>query len=302
MTGRLATGLGWFSIGLGLAEVIAPREMARLAGVRGDHTALVRLLGAREIAHGIGILAQPRPVEAVWSRVAGDAIDLAVLGAAFTLPKTDRGRLTAATVAVAGVTALDIICARQLSRNHGARTKSGAIDVRKSITINKSPEELYRFWHDFQNLPRFMYHLESVQTTGDRRSRWVAKAPAGTTVEWEAEVTEDRPNEMIAWRSLEGSQVDNSGVVRFERAPGGRGTIVKVEMQYDPPGGVIGAALAKLFGEAPEQQIEDDLRRFKQIMEVGEVVHSDASIHRGMHPAQPSSEMTERTRTATSSR
>jgi uncharacterized membrane protein len=140
------------------------------------------------------------------------------------------------------------------------------------VTINRSPEELYRFWRDFQNLPRFMKHIESARETGGRRSHWVAKAPAGTTVEWDAEITEDRPNELIAWRSLEGSDVDQVGSVRFERAPGGRGSIVKVEMRYRPPTGVVGATVAKLLGRAPGRQIKDALHRFRQIMEAGEAI------------------------------
>ncbi len=144
------------------------------------------------------------------------------------------------------------------------------IKVEKSITINKSPEELYRFWRNFENLPRFMDHLESVKTSGQDRSHWVAKAPAGTTVAWDAEVYNEKENELIAWRSLEGSDVDNAGSVRFEPAAGGRGTQVRVTLKYDPPGGVIGAAIAKLFTENPEQQIEEDLRRLKQVMETGE--------------------------------
>src|SRR5262249_43303222 len=125
------------------------------------------------------------------------------------------------------------------------------------------------------NLPRFMKHLESVQVKGERRSRWMAKAPAGTRVEWDAEITEDRPNELIAWRSLEGADVDNSGSVRFERAPCGRGAVVRVEMRYSPPAGVIGAGVAKLFGEDPEWQVKDDLRRFKQVMEAGEIITTE---------------------------
>jgi uncharacterized membrane protein len=287
---RLARGLGWFSLGLGLAEVVAPRAITRLIGVRGDHNILVRLLGLREIGHGIGILSQRRPVGAVWSRVVGGAIDLACLSAAFSSPKADRGRLTAATAAVIGVAAVDIACAQQLSLSAGAITEGGAIRVRKSITVNKSPEELYRFWRDLRNLPRFMRHIESVQTTGDRRSHWVARLPVGTRVEWDAEIAEDRPNEMIAWRSLPGAGLENFGSVRFERAPGGRGTVVRVEMQYKPPGGMIGATVANLFGKAPELKLQEDLRRLKQVIEVGEVVQSDASIHWAPHPAQPPAE------------
>lgn len=149
--------------------------------------------------------------------------------------------------------------------------KDRAIRVEKSVTVNRSPEELYQYWRKLENLPHFMDHLESVKTTSEKRSHWVAKAPAGTTVEWDAEIINDKPNEMIAWRSVEGSDVDNSGSVRFERGPQGRGTEVRVQIQYSPPGGIIGATIAKLFGEEPSQQVEDDLRRFKNVMEAGEI-------------------------------
>ena len=164
----------------------------------------------------------------------------------------------------------------------------GAIPVNKSIVVNAEAEELYQFWHDFENLPRFMRHLESVTVLDGRRSHWKATGPAGTTVEWDAEIIDDRPNELIAWRSVEGADVANAGTVRFRPAPGGRGTEVTVELEYDPPGGVVGKTIAKLFREEPGQQVHDDLRAFKQVMEVGEVVLSDASLHKGPHPARPS--------------
>lgn len=287
---KLARGLGWFSIGLGLAEVLAPRGVARIAGVRGN-TGLIRLFGLREIASGIGIFMQgKRPAAAVWSRVAGDALDLAALGAAFASPDSRKGRLIFATTNVLGVTALDVLCAQQLSSNDSS-TKGGHTKVKKSIIINRSPEELYRFWRELENLPRIMNQLESVRETGDKRSHWVAKAPAGETVEWDAEITEDRANERIAWRSIEGSEVDNSGSVEFETAPGGRGTIVRVEIEYNPPGGALGAAVAKLFGKDPGQQADEALRCFKQVMEIGEVVVSDGTVwDNGLltqRPAQP---------------
>lgn len=149
------------------------------------------------------------------------------------------------------------------------------IKVEKSVTVNRSPEELYRFWRNFENLPQFMNHLESVKDTGNGRSHWVAKAPAGKTVEWDAEVYNEKENELIAWRSLEGADVDNAGSVRFEPATGGRGTVVRVTLKYDPPGGALGALVAKLFGEEPSQQIEEDLRRFKQVMEAGEAATTE---------------------------
>jgi uncharacterized membrane protein len=145
------------------------------------------------------------------------------------------------------------------------------IKVKKAMTISRSPEELYRFWRNFENLPKFMSHLESVKIVDDKRSHWVARAPAGRTVEWDAEITVDRENDMIGWRSLEGAQVDNAGYVRFERAQAGRGTVVRVALQYNPPAGKVGGAIAKLFGEEPELQIQEDLHRFKQVMETGEI-------------------------------
>jgi uncharacterized membrane protein len=291
---KLARGLGWFSIGLGLAEVLAPGGIAKITGVSKKNTGLIRLFGLREIASGIGIFSQGRrPTEAVWSRVVGDALDLACLGAAFASPKTNKGRLAFATANVLAVTALDVLCAQQLGGGEGAGdgTRKGTTQVKNSLIINRPPEELYQYWHNFENLPEIMHHLESVKVKGDGRSHWVAKAPAGTSVEWDAEVTEDRPNELIAWRSLEGSDVDNSGSVRFEPAPGSRGTIVKVEINYTPPGGALGSLVAKLFGEEPGQQAQESLRTFKQLMETGEVVVSDGAYWDNgfltQRPAQP---------------
>ena len=126
-----------------------------------------------------------------------------------------------------------------------------------------------------------------VGSADERRSRWVAKAPAGKTVQWEAETTADRPNELIAWRSLPGAQVYNAGTVRFQPAPGGRGTEVRVELEYDPPFGKLGSKVAMLFREEPGQQIADDLRHLKQVLETGEILFSDATKRRGPHPAAP---------------
>ncbi|MGI8495920.1 MAG: SRPBCC family protein [Pyrinomonadaceae bacterium] len=151
--------------------------------------------------------------------------------------------------------------------NKNVSVEGGAgVKVEESVIVNKSAEEIYRFWRNFENLPRVMSHLESVTADDDgRKSHWIAKAPLGQTVEWDAEIINDHPNEMIAWRSLENSQVANAGSVHFRET--GNGTEVRVVLKYDPPGGKIGAAVAKLFGEEPEQQITEDLRRFKSLME-----------------------------------
>ena len=144
------------------------------------------------------------------------------------------------------------------------------VHVEKSIIIDKSPEELYSFWRQFENLPRFMDHLESVNSVGFNRWHWVAKGPVGTRPEWDAEIYNEKPNELIAWRSLDGN-VTNAGSVHFEPAPGERGTQVRVVLNYNAPGGKVSALLAKLFGQEPGQMIEEDLRRLKQIFETGEI-------------------------------
>ena len=294
---RMSKALGWFSLAVGLAELAAPRGVARLIGVKDDdeNRRLLQTLGLRELATGIVILARPHEPAGMWARVGGDMMDLTLLGSALKSERADRSRITAATAAVLGVTALDVLTCQRLGGGKGHEQRAAGeaeaargIQVRRSVTVLRSPEEIYRFWRDFRNLPRFMRHLESVETLSDTRSRWRATAPAGTTVEWEAEIIEDRPGEGISWRSLPGSEVDNIGTVRFVPAPGGgRGTEIHVELRYDPPGGKLGSIVAKLFGQAPERQVATDLRRLKQVLETGEVVHSDASIHRGMHPARP---------------
>lgn len=142
------------------------------------------------------------------------------------------------------------------------------IHVQKSVTINKSQEELYSFWRNFENLPQFMNHLEAVTVTGEKTSHWKAKAPLGTSVEWDAEITSDLPNERIGWKSAEIAEIRNSGVVEF-RPTSNRGTEVRVTLTYEPPAGYIGSLVAKLFGEEPGLQIWEDLRRFKALMEAG---------------------------------
>ncbi|HEV8178054.1 MAG TPA: SRPBCC family protein [Gemmatimonadales bacterium] len=298
---RLARFLGWFSIGLGLAEIAAPDKLAELIGVE-KKPGIFRLMGLREITSGITILTQTWPAEGVWSRVAGDVLDLALLSTGLDGENPEREKTLAATVAVLGVTALDIYAGKRLSAKSNGGADGGAdagsapgsprrgLSVKEATTVNRPVREVYDYWHDFQNLPRFMTHLESVQVLGPRRSHWVALGPAGMKVEWDAEVIEDRPNELIAWRSMPGGHVETSGSVRFKPAPGGRGTEIVVEMRYDPPGGIIGATIAKLLGEAPDQIVVRDLKAFKNVMEIGEVVQSDASIHRRPHPAQPSTD------------
>lgn len=161
-------------------------------------------------------------------------------------------------------------CGEQQDRQVSVPYGKG-VGVEKSVTIDAPPDKLWAFWRNFENLPQFMHNLESVTPLRDNRTRWVAKGPAGTKVDWEAEIINEIPHELIAWRSVAGSKVDNAGSVHFAPATGGRGTEVKVHLRYDPPAGVVGAAISKLFGEDPAVNIQEDLRRFKMLMETGEL-------------------------------
>jgi uncharacterized membrane protein len=291
---QLAEGLGWFSLGLGLPQIVAPGAVNRAIGIRDDATSRFwqRVVGVRELLAAAGILGPARKAPFLWSRVLGDLMDLALLASAYG-KDTSRARLDVATASVVGVGIADAVAASRFSTDVDPGD-GGPLHVTEVITLRRPRSELYAFWHDFENLPAFTTHLREVQVQGARRSRWEASGPAGRTFRWDAEVTEDRPDELIAWRSLPGSDIDNSGVVRFRDAPGGRGTEVRLELRYDPPGGGLAATIALLFGENPRQQVRDDLRRFKQVMETGEVVRSEGTPE-GMftprlvkqRPAQP---------------
>ena len=286
---RLAHALAWFSVSLGLAEILAPRLVSRLVGGNGRYTNVIRLYGVRELLSGLAIFGQGEwPASAMWSRVAGDAVDIATLAAAGASPRTNRGGVAIAAASVLGVTALDVYCARELTR---AKAGEAGIRMTRSVVVNRPPHDLYAFWREFENFPRFMRHVKSVSATGPGISHWVVAGPADSTVEWDARITSDVPNELIAWHTLEGSDVEHEGTVRFEPRPGNRGTIVRVDLRYAPPAGRAGKLVAMLFNESPEQQVYDDLHRFKQVVETGEVVRSDGSPD-GMgdvlqQPAQP---------------
>lgn len=146
-----------------------------------------------------------------------------------------------------------------------------AIRVERAVTINRVVPELFRFWRQLENLPRFMKNVEAVLPIGGNRYHWVVRAPLGGSVAWDAEIVNERENELIAWRSLAGSRIENAGAVKFESAPGGRGTEVKVTLAYRPPAGPLGAAIARMLGAEPGQQVHEDLGRFKQLMEAGEI-------------------------------
>ena len=267
----LAAGLGWFSIALGVAELAAPHSVARFIGVTPTEKTVntLRAYGARELGAGLAILAQPDRSAWLWSRVAGDAVDLATLGAAMNSPTTDKGRAMFATAAVLGVTALDIICARQLSENEAesrgegfysdrraasgrlAAHRDNTVRVTESITINESMERVEERWSNLESLPESLRQCRRSTDGGPERA-----------------------------------------IVELRHAPGGRGTEVRVEMEYKPRGGAIGAALAKVLGGDPTGQVRQDLKRFKQIVETGEITLSDGpALWRPGRPAESVSDV-----------
>ncbi|MFF1607553.1 SRPBCC family protein [Amycolatopsis sp. NPDC058278] len=305
---RQGRRLGWLSFGLGVAQLAAPDTVRRISGVDDSarSRAVVPVVGARELVHAAGLLTSRRKGVWAWTRVAGDAMDLTALGLAIAhRGGRRRRRLVGVTGAVAGITVLDLLTAVRASRTQnigsvpavrGAR-KGGSMELTATTTIRKPASDVYAFWRDLENLPSFMAHLEQVRTTGDRTSRWSASAPFGNDVEWDAEITDETPGERIEWRSTGKADVPNAGTVWFTPAPDGVSTEVNVVLVYEIPGGAVGKAVAKYFGEEPHQQLDDDLRRLKQVLETGEVVRSDgapwgkrARKEFPQHPAQPLSD------------
>jgi uncharacterized membrane protein len=175
--------------------------------------------------------------------------------------------------------AIAMAAAGGLIAYRGAKMPARSFRARASFAINCSPEEAYRMWRNFENLPLFMRHLQSVRTNGDGRSEWTAVGPMNTRVEWRAEITEERENEFIAWQSTQDSNFPNRGSVRFRRAPGNRGIIVTAEMEYEPPAGALGKAAAFMAGKHPEFTMREDLRRFKALMEAREIPTTEGQPH-----------------------
>jgi uncharacterized membrane protein len=280
-------GLGLFSLGLGLTELAAAPQLSKwLLGAENRRTrGTLRALGVREIASGLGLLAGGRPTGWLWSRVVGDAMDLGLLALAFTGKRARMAPIATASAAVLGVAALDVWAAQ---RSRRSRQAPAPVRVTGAITVGRSVEDVYRFWRVLPNLARFMGQVEAVDQSDDRRSHWRLKGRGGRLVEWDAELTEDRPNECIGWKTVANAPLFHQGEVRFAPAPGGQGTQITWTAEYRVPGGELGSVLGHLMDKVPEVQMQNDLRRCKQLLELGEVVHSDASIARGMHAARPS--------------
>lgn len=275
--GALARGLGWFSIAFGMAELVAPRAITRALGLRGQE-GLVQAYGLREIGTGIGILTAADPAPWIWGRVGGDALDLATVAGG--LGSSKRGGALLALAALGGVAAVDVACGRQLGRDRekadsdgrGAGAPADAPEAERSITIAKTAQELYERWRDPGTLTRVMAPFAVVHASEGGNLQWQVAGPLGQNLDWETETTGDRPGEATGWRSLPGAQVPSEGLIRFCPATGGRGTVATLRVRFDPPGGVLGDAVARLLGGlVPATVVDTALRRFKSLVETGEI-------------------------------
>ena len=267
---NVAQALGWFSIGLGLIEVIAPRKLGRAIGV-GERPMVLRALGLREIANGVGLLSQRNTDKWTWARVAGDAMDLALLAAASRSRNARPERIALAAATVLGVSALDYYSGRQLAKL-ASQPGPTSIKVTQTIAINAQPGSVYAFWRKLENLALFMRHVQSVINTPDETvTHWVASTPTGETVEWDAQVVLDDAGRRLGWRTVPAFDGLHEGTVTFDAGPGGRGTLLRIELEYQPPAGAIGLQVARLLGKNPERQILEDLRKLKQLIEAGEI-------------------------------
>lgn len=276
----LVKGLGVASVGLGLTEVLVPARVAVLAGVAPTRRsrAVIRALGLRECGHAAALLLGSEKL--VWTRVAGDVLDIAVLAVGVGRNPAGRKRGAISAIALTAIGGADLYAALRATRSEGRPRHAGNHrhhTLRAAVTVQRSPQDVYNFWRDVENLPSFMYHLKSVTADADGRSHWVANAPVGQPVQWDAQITEDQPGRRIAWQSLPGSGIENGGSVDFAPDSSGKGTEVRVTIGYQLPGGALAKAASTLLGESPDQQVNDDLRRFKQILETGQVLRSDGS-------------------------
>ena len=271
---HLARALGWFSVGLGATAILAPRGLSRFAGVAA-RPVLMRTFGARELATGLGILQhRDRPAPWIWARVGGDLLDLGMLGLALRRSNGSRDRVGAAAAAVAGVTALDFLCGTRL-QDTPASVRARGEHVRCTLRVNREPQHLYRFWRELPNLPRFMQQIQAVEAPSEGPSRWRALGPDGTVLSWEADVVADEPDRRIGWCSRPDAEVFHCGSILFAPPRSGPGTLVSLDLQVAWPHTGLVNRIASLLGAGTEQRVKQDLRRFKSLMETGEIATTE---------------------------
>ncbi len=265
-----AENLGLLSLALGLAALLAPRAIGRMTGL-GERDALLRFIGARELTSGFGLLTGKRKTAWLWSRVAGDAIDLAVIATALRSDNPARNRALTTAAVVAAIAAADVAASLRGQRSSDSAVNRADAYLEAAVITQKTPEECYAFWRDLSNLPKFMRSVESVTPADGLRLHWRLRGPLRSSWEWDAQITTDRPGECIAWKSVEGAEIQQAGMVSFGPATGQRGTFVRLSQHYRPSAGSIGVKLAKLFASDPRSEAREDLRRFRQLIETGEI-------------------------------
>jgi uncharacterized membrane protein len=276
---RRVVGLGWLSLAVGAAQVVAPRVVGKLVGVRAPRRVqgLIRLLGVRGLLSGLGLLSRGRAGRWLKARIAGDLIDFGLLRKALRQPGARRARTAGALLATWGLALYDARTSLLARRDALALASA---PVRRSITIARPAAAIFRMWRDFSHLSDFFPHVDFVDVIDEQTSRWRVRGATGDVLEWETVIVEERPDELLRWKSVDRASVATSGVLQLVPAPGGRGTEVHLEVQYHPPGGAVGRIIASLWSESPEQELDAALRRLKQRLETGGVVHADGLVWR----------------------
>jgi len=268
-----ARNLGILSLALGAGALLMPTPLSQLTGLQ-QHRRLLPFIGLRELAAGIGLLSTRNPTPWLWARVVGDGMDLATILHSLLSPQNPRRTSAAVTAAVVGaITAIDIRESVRSRNSSGAAYERSAPDalVSASVIVGKSPQECYDFWRDPTNMTRISPMVESVTVVDERTSRWLIRSPLGNKIEWDCKITGETRGQRISWRSVDGGGLYHAGVVRFEPSTGNRGTLVSTSVHFRVPGGPAGIGLAKLLGANPRSEIREDLRRFKQLLETGEI-------------------------------
>ncbi len=266
----LARGLGWFSLGLGLFEVIAPRRLADFFSLE-DQEGLIRTYGVREILNGCGVWAAKNPTPWVWGRVGGDLLDLATLATGLSDDNPERGRVLFGLAGLTGVTLVDLVVAERLRRTKAAGAEEQH-EVVRSLTVHGSPEELLARWRDAETLSQVMAHFAEVHGAGPDEQHWQLRLPATQGLAWTARNLPRQDEGVLGWQSLPGATLPNEGSVSFRPSTGAdRGTVATLRFRFDPPGGAFGDSLTALLGAAPGLIASQALRRFKSLVETGEI-------------------------------
>lgn len=260
---HVARRLGWFSLGLGIAEVVAAGPLSQFLGTKRKD--LLQICGFREIATGVVLLASSRPASALWLRLAGDAVDLALIRQAWKSPHARRGNVSAALAVTGGITAIDLWAARA-----AAQHPTPPQHICRSITVNRPAAELYEWWRDPQGLGRIMGHVANVTATGETSTHWALKIPDSHPLSWDAEIHDDLEHGLLRWHAPPGQDIETDGTVRFSPAPGDRGTEVTLNFRFHSTHPGLAAAAAHL-GMIPDMAAMHALRRFKSLVETGEL-------------------------------